>query len=50
MKKAPGGYTHLLVAIDKFTKWMERTYKLKNADGEELANAWNIEQLRRFYP
>ena len=26
------------------------TYKLKNADGEELANAWNIEQLRRFYP
>ena len=26
------------------------TYKLKNADGEELDNAWNIEQLRRFYP
>ena len=22
-KKAPGGYTHLLVAIDKFTKWIE---------------------------
>ena len=22
-KKAPGGYTHLLVTIDKFTKWIE---------------------------
>ena len=23
LKKAPGGYTHLLVAIDKFSKWVE---------------------------
>ena len=23
LTKAPGGYTHLLVAIDKFTKWIE---------------------------
>jgi transposase InsO family protein len=23
MRKAPGGYTHLLVAIDKFSKWVE---------------------------
>jgi hypothetical protein len=22
-KKAPGGLTHLLVAVDKFTKWIE---------------------------
>ena len=22
-KKAPGGFTHLFVAIDKFTKWIE---------------------------
>ena len=22
-KRAPGGYTHLLVTIDKFTKWIE---------------------------
>jgi hypothetical protein len=22
-KKAHGGYTHVLVAIDKFTKWIE---------------------------
>jgi hypothetical protein len=26
------------------------TYKLANEDGEELNNAWNIQQLRRFYP
>jgi hypothetical protein len=23
LQKAPGGYTHLLVAIDKFFKWIE---------------------------
>ncbi|CAO2152293.1 unnamed protein product [Urochloa humidicola] len=23
LRKAPGGYTHLLVAVDKFTKWIE---------------------------
>jgi hypothetical protein len=23
MQKAPGGFTHLLVAIDKFSKWIE---------------------------
>ena len=27
-----------------------RTYKLANKKGEILNNAWNIEQLRRFYP
>jgi transposase InsO family protein len=26
------------------------TYKWANEDGEELTNAWNIQQLRRFYP
>jgi hypothetical protein len=26
------------------------TYKLANKDGEELTNAWNIQQLHRFYP
>ena len=25
-------------------------YKLKNEKSEVYANAWNIEQLRRFYP
>jgi len=23
LKKAPGGFTHLLIAVDKFTKWIE---------------------------
>ena len=23
LKKAPGGFTHLLVTIDKFTKWIK---------------------------
>jgi hypothetical protein len=26
------------------------TYKLANEDVEELTNAWNIQQLRHFYP
>jgi hypothetical protein len=26
------------------------TYKLANEDGEELTNAWNIQQLHRLYP
>jgi hypothetical protein len=26
------------------------TYKLANEDDEELTNAWNIQQLRCFYP
>jgi hypothetical protein len=26
------------------------TYKLAKEDGEELTNAWNIQQLRLFYP
>ena len=27
-----------------------RTYKLANEKGKILTNAWNIEQLRHFYP
>jgi hypothetical protein len=26
------------------------TYKLANDQGEVYGNAWNIQQLRRFYP
>jgi hypothetical protein len=26
------------------------TYKLANSQGETYSNAWNIRQLRRFYP
>jgi hypothetical protein len=124
LRKAPGGFSHLLVAIDKFSKWIEvrpltsirseqavaffnnsaryqqslrcyhargvrpqdfqvgdlvlrlwqdargrnkltppwegpfiiakilkpGTYKLANDQGEVYRNAWNIRQLRRFYP
>ncbi|XP_051197411.1 uncharacterized protein [Lolium perenne] len=32
-KTAPGGYTHLLVAIDKFTKWVEAK-SIKKCDGK----------------
>jgi hypothetical protein len=27
-----------------------RIYKLANSQGEVYSNAWNIRQLRRFYP
>jgi hypothetical protein len=26
------------------------TYSLKTIDGQIFTNAWNIEQIRRFYP
>lgn len=33
-KKVPGGYTHLIVAVDKFTKWIEAKpiAKLKSSE------------------
>jgi hypothetical protein len=34
--------------IDKVLK--PGMYKLSNSRGEVYNNAWNIEQLRRFYP
>ena len=45
-KTAPGGYTHLLVAVDKFTKWVEAK-PIKNLDGATAANfLWGI--ISRF--
>jgi transposase InsO family protein len=32
-KKAPSGYTHLLVAVDKFTKWVEAK-PVRKCDGK----------------
>ena len=32
LKKAPGGFTHLLVAVDKFTKWIEAK-PIRKCDG-----------------
>jgi hypothetical protein len=37
-----------LFIIAKILK--SRTYKLANNQGEVYSNAWNIRQLRRFYP
>jgi hypothetical protein len=49
---APGGYTHLarerpLVIAEVLEPG---TYKLADGQGEVYGNAWNIRQLRRFYP
>ena len=45
-KTAPGGYTHLLVAVDKFTKWVEAK-PIKKLDGATAANfLWGL--ISRF--
>jgi hypothetical protein len=36
---------YIIVEVLKFG-----TYKLSNDKGEVFTNAWNIKQLRRFYP
>jgi transposase InsO family protein len=35
LQKAPGGFTHLLVAIDKFSKWIE-VWPLTNIGSEQV--------------
>jgi hypothetical protein len=35
LRKVPGGYTHLLVAIDKFSKWVE-VRPIKNLRAEQV--------------
>jgi hypothetical protein len=52
LRQALGGFTHLLVAVDKFSKWIEAR-PIVNVCSEEVvsfSNAWNIEHLRPFYP
>ena len=45
-KTAPGGYTHLLVDVDKFTKWVEAK-PIKKLDGATAANfLWGL--ISRF--
>jgi hypothetical protein len=39
-KTAPGGLTHLLVAVDKFTKWIEAK-PIKNLDGSSTIKFFN---------
>ena len=40
-----GGYT-----IEGHPRGAAPAYKLANGKGEVVTNAWNIQQLRRFYP
>ena len=37
LKKVPGGFTHLLVAVDKFTNWIEAK-PITNIHSEEAVN------------
>jgi hypothetical protein len=46
LQKAPGGYTHLLVAIDKFSKWIE-VWPLNNIRSEQ-AVAFFTNIIHRF--
>jgi transposase InsO family protein len=46
LEKAPGGYTHLLVAIDKFSKWIE-VRPLNNIRSEQ-AVAFFTNIIHRF--
>jgi hypothetical protein len=38
LRKAPGGFTHLLVAIDKFSEWIEAhpIYSIRSEEVIEL--------------
>ena len=46
LKKAPGGYTHLLVTIDKFTKWIEA--RPISAIKSEQAMLFFLDIIHRF--
>jgi hypothetical protein len=48
---APGGYTYPREGSLVIAKVLKLgTHKLANSQGEVYGNAWNIQQLRRFYP
>ncbi len=46
LQKAPGGYTHLLVTIDKFSKWIE--VRPLNSIRSEQAVAFFTNIIHRF--
>jgi hypothetical protein len=51
VQKAPGGYTHPWEGRFVIAKVLKLgTNKLADSQGEVYNNAWNIQQLRRFYP
>ena len=41
-KKAPGGFTHLFVAVDKFTKWIEAKPVLKLMSAQAVSFIFDI--------
>jgi hypothetical protein len=48
---APRGYTYPREGPLVIAKVLKLgTHKLANSQGEVYGNAWNIQQLRRFYP
>ena len=46
LKKAPGGYTHLFIAVDKFTKWVEA--RPIATTGSEQAVEFFLDIIYRF--
>jgi hypothetical protein len=51
LQKASGGYTHPWEGPFVIAKVLKPgTNKLADSQGEVYSNAWNIQQLRRFYP
>jgi hypothetical protein len=48
-KTAPGGWTHLLVAVDKFTKWIEAK-PCKKLDGSSTIKFFNEIIVRHGVP
>ena len=38
LKKGPGGFTHLLIVVDKFTKWIEAK-PITNIRSEEASSS-----------
>jgi transposase InsO family protein len=40
LRKVPGGFTHLLVAIDKFSKWVE-VHPITNLRAEQVVSFFN---------
>jgi hypothetical protein len=51
LQKAPGSYTHPWEGPFVIAEVLKpRTNKLADSQDEVYSNAWNIQQLRRFYP
>jgi hypothetical protein len=48
-KTAPGGMTHLMVAVNKFTKWIEPK-PIKKLDGSSTIKFFNVIIVRYGLP